>query len=816
MSGAKPSDTAAGPAAGSKPAPWREMGLADVEYQQIVAILGREPNYVETGMFAVMWSEHCGYKNSRPVLKLFPTQGPRVIQGPGENAGVVDIGDGQAVVFKMESHNHPSAIEPFQGAATGVGGIVRDIFAMGARPIAVLDPLRFGSLDNPRVRYLFGGVVSGIGSYGNCLGIPTVGGDVYFEDSYEGNPIVNVMCLGIIDQKDLARGVAAGAGNPIMIVGSRTGRDGIHGATFASEELSEESESRRPSVQVGDPFMEKLLIEACLEVTQKGYLLGMQDMGAAGITSSLAEMASRGNSGLDIDLDLVPRREEGMTPYELMLSESQERMAIAPKPGYEQKVIEVFRRWGLEAVIVGRITGDGLFRVREKGQVVAEVPIKALTDLCPVYHPEAKEPEYLAQVRQVDLSSFYEPAPGWTAKLPPSLPAGGQETAGASVWAQVLLALLSSPTIASKEWVYRQYDYMVRINTVLEPGKGDAAVLRVKGTRKGVAICTDGNGRYTYLEPFRGGIIAVAEAARNLACVGAEPIGLTDCLNFGNPEKPEVFWQFRRAVEGMAEACRALDVPVVGGNVSFYNETNGQAVYPTPVVGMVGLVPDLDQMVGAGFKEPGDLIVLLGQTKEELGGSEYLKLVHRMVAGLPPEIDLHQERGVQELCRQAVRSGLLHSAHDCSEGGLAVALAESCLLGGWGAEVEITLGQPGASRLSLAAALFAETQSRILVSLPERNLEELKRRAEELGVPLQVLGQVGGQRLQIAVGDGSSNKGARAGAGAGASASVAGAATVSKETPAGPGEASLTERAVDLPLEMVERAWREAIPWAMS
>ncbi|MBC7342111.1 MAG: phosphoribosylformylglycinamidine synthase subunit PurL [Clostridia bacterium] len=804
--GVERNGTTTGNSARSKQAPWREMGLTDAEYQQIVEILGREPNYVETGMFAVMWSEHCGYKNSRPVLKLFPTQGPRVIQGPGENAGVVDIGDGQAVVFKMESHNHPSAIEPFQGAATGVGGIVRDIFAMGARPIAVLDPLRFGSLDNPRVRYLFGGVVSGIGSYGNCLGIPTVGGDVYFEDSYEGNPIVNVMCLGIIDQKDLARGVAAGAGNAIMIVGSRTGRDGIHGATFASEELSEESESRRPSVQVGDPFMEKLLIEACLEVTRRGYILGMQDMGAAGITSSLAEMASRGNSGLDIDLDLVPRREEGMTAYEIMLSESQERMAIAPKPGFEEKVIEVFRRWGLEAVIVGRITDDGLFRVREKGQVVAEVPVKALTDLCPVYHPRAEEPEYLAQVRKLDLSLLSEPGPEWAEKLPPQVQALGAEIAGASVWSKMLLGLLSSPTIASKEWIYRQYDYMVRINTVLEPGKGDAAVLRVKGTKKGIAIATDGNGRYTYLDPFGGGAITVAEAARNLACVGAEPIGLTDCLNFGNPEKPGVFYQFRRAVEGMAEACRALEVPVVSGNVSFYNETNGQAVYPTPVVGMVGLIPDLDQTVGAGFKEPGDLVVLLGQTKEELGGSEYLKVVCGMVAGSPPELDLSRERAVQELCRQAIRKGLLHSAHDCSEGGLTVALAESCLLGGWGAEAEITLGQAGGSPLSLAAALFAETQSRILVSLPERNLEELQRLAEELGVPLQVLGRVKGKRLQIAVKDLPEESGAAVAAGE-ATGGAAGAT---------PHDVGLAKLVVDLPLEIMERAWREAIAWAMS
>ncbi|WP_333871652.1 phosphoribosylformylglycinamidine synthase subunit PurL, partial [Desulforamulus putei] len=515
------------------PKVWREMGLTDSEYEKIVEILGREPNYVEVGIFAVMWSEHCSYKTSRPALKTLPTEGPAILQGPGENAGIVDIGDGQAVVFKIESHNHPSAIEPYQGAATGVGGILRDIFTMGARPVAVLDSLRFGELDNPRVRYLFDGVVAGISGYGNCIGVPTVGGEVYFADSYEDNCLVNVMCVGLIDQKDIKKGVAAGIGNPVMVVGAKTGRDGIHGATFASEELSEEAAERRPAVQVGDPFMEKLLLEACLEVIKTGYVVGIQDMGAAGLTSSSCEMASRAGTGLEMDLALVPRREEGMTPYEVMLSESQERMLLVVEKGTEEKVKEIFAKWDLDAVVVGRVTGDGILRIKEGSQVVAEIPARALTEQAPVYHRPTRVPAYLEEVQNYPVDSLNMPHD----------------------YNEVLLKLLASPNIASKEYAYKQYDYMVGLNTVVTPGS-DAAVLRVKGTRKGIAMTTDCNGRYCYLDPKTGAAIAVAEAARNLVCSGAKPLAVTNCLNFGNPEKPEVMWTFWQCIEGMAEACR--------------------------------------------------------------------------------------------------------------------------------------------------------------------------------------------------------------------------------------------------------------------
>lgn len=699
---------------------WQEMGLTDAEYERIKEILGREPNYVELGMFSVMWSEHCSYKNSKAVLRLFPTEGPQVLQGPGENAGIVDIGDGQAVVFKIESHNHPSAVEPFQGAATGVGGIVRDVFTMGARPMAILDSLRFGDLREARARYLFNGVVSGIAFYGNCLGIPTVGGEVYFDSQYEGNPLVNAMCVGLIEQKDIARGKASGVGNPVMVVGARTGRDGIHGATFASEELSDASEEKRPSVQVGDPFMEKLLLEACLELIKTGAVVGMQDMGAAGLTSSSCEMATRANTGMEIDVALVPRREEGMSPYEIMLSESQERMLVVPKKGMEDKVREIFERWGLEAVVVGRVTADGILRVKEGDKVVAEVPATALTEQCPTYYPAKKEPAYLQEVWNFDLDSLPEPQD----------------------YNKTLLDLLSSPTIASKEWVYHQYDYMVGINTVVHPGS-DAAVLRIKGTKKGLAVTTDCNGRYCYLDPYTGGAIAVAEAARNLVCSGARPLAVTDCLNFGNPEKPEIYWQFYRAVEGMSEACRCLKTPVIGGNVSFYNENRGRAVYPTPVVGMVGLLEDIDLRVTQGFKEAGHLIVLLGETKEEVGGSEYLAVVHGKKTGKPPQLNLELERSVQECCLEAAHMGIINSAHDCSEGGLAVALAESCISGKLGAEVYLK------TAIRIDALLFGESQSRIIVTVAPQNVHKLKDLAVKWNVPCQTLGLVGGEKLVI-------------------------------------------------------------------
>lgn len=700
------------------------MGLTDEEYERIVHLLGREPNYVELGMFAVMWSEHCGYKHSRPVLKMFPTSAPWVLQGPGENAGIIDIGDGLAVAFKIESHNHPSAIEPFQGAATGVGGIVRDIFAMGARPIALLNSLRFGPLDNPRNRYLLSGVVGGISFYGNCIGVPTVAGEVGFAPCYTSNPLVNVMCVGLIEHDKIQRGRASGIGNSVMVVGARTGRDGIHGATFASEELNEASEERRPSVQVGDPFREKLLIEACLEVVQEDLLVGMQDMGAAGITSSTAETASRAGTGMEIDVDLVPRREEGMTPYEVMLSESQERMLVIPKKGCEERVKEIFDRWGLEAVVIGRVTSDGVLRVKEKGRLVAEIPVRYLTEECPVYVRERRKPEYLSELWAYPLTELPEPLD----------------------YGEALLKLLSSPNIASKEWVYRQYDYMVRIDTVVRPGAADAAVLRVKGTKKGLAVTTDGNSRYCYLDPETGGAIAVAEAARNLSCTGARPLGLTDCLNFGNPEKPEVAWQFYHCVLGMSRACTHLNIPVVGGNVSFYNETNGEAIYPTPVVGMVGLLENIEERCTAGFKQEGDLVLLLGETRDELGGSEYLALLHGVVAGRPPELDLNLEAVVQQMVREAIARGLVQAAHDCSEGGLAIALAEMAILGGIGAE--ITLESP----LRPSSLLFSETQSRILVSARPDKVEKLQELARAFQVPVKILGACGGRVLSISLG----------------------------------------------------------------
>lgn len=703
---------------------WRQMGLTDEEYERIKNLLGREPNYVELGMFAVMWSEHCGYKHSRPVLKTFPTRAPWVLQGPGENAGIIDIGDGQAVVFKIESHNHPSAIEPFQGAATGVGGIVRDIFAMGARPVALLDSLRFGPLDNPRNRYLLGGVVGGISFYGNCIGLPTVGGEVVFAPCYTGNPLVNVMCVGLIDRDKIQRGRASGIGNAVMVVGARTGRDGIHGATFASEELSEASEERRPSVQVGDPFREKLLIEACLEVVKEDLLVGMQDMGAAGLTSSSAEMASRAGTGMEIDVDLVPRREEGMTPYEIMLSESQERMLLVPKKGCEERVKSIFARWGLEAVVIGRVTGDGILRVKEKGKVVAEVPVRYLTEECPVYVREKRRPAYLDELQAYDWSALPEPED----------------------YAQTLLKLLSSPNIANKEWVFRQYDYMVRTDTVIRPG-ADAAVLRIKGTKKGLALTTDGNGRYCYLDPETGGAIAVAEAARNISCVGARPLGVTDCLNFGNPEKPEIAWQFYHCVLGMSRACARLNTPVVGGNVSFYNETSGEAVYPTPVVGMVGLLENIEQRCTPGFKEEGDVVLLLGETLDELGGSEYLAFIHSIVAGRPPLLDLEREAAVQEAVRQSIGRGLVRAAHDCSEGGLAVTLAEMAILGRMGAEIKLE------ESLRADSLLFSESQSRVIVSARPEKVADIEKLARELKVPVKILGICGGQTLNISVGE---------------------------------------------------------------
>ncbi|TYP58515.1 phosphoribosylformylglycinamidine synthase subunit PurL [Thermosediminibacter litoriperuensis] len=699
----------------------KKLGLSDYEYEEIVKTLGREPNNVELGMYGVMWSEHCSYKNSRPVLKRFPTEGGHVLQGPGENAGIVDIGDNLAVVMKIESHNHPSAVEPYQGATTGVGGIIRDIFAMGARPVALLDSLRFGEPDDPRVKYLLKGVVSGIADYGNCMGIPTVGGEVYFNEAYRDNPLVNAMCVGIIRHEEIVRGRAAGVGNSVMLVGSATGRDGIHGASFASEELSEDSTSKRPSVQVGDPFMEKLLLEACLELRKNRWVVGIQDLGAAGLTSACSETAARAGTGIELDVALVPRREEGMTPYEVMLSESQERMLVIVEKGHEEDVQKIFEKWDLHAVKIGTVTGDGMLRVLESGRVAAEVPVKSLADGAPVMKREGRRPAYIDNT-DIDYSRL---------EMPSNLN-------------EVLLRLLSSPNIASKAWVYQQYDHTVRTDTVVSPGS-DAAVLRIKGTRKGIALTTDCNGLYCYLDPYEGGKQAVAEAARNLVVSGARPLAVTDCLNFGTPEKPEIFYQFEKCIDGISDAAKALGTPVISGNVSFYNETKERAVFPTPVVGMVGLLEDVERHCTMAFKKEGDVVVLLGLNTDELGASEYLKQIFGIQGGRPPRVELEREKRVQQCCLKAIELGLLSSAHDISEGGLAVALAESCIAGGLGFKGEIHTG------FRADALLFGEGQSRIIASLPQKNLSTLIELAEELGVEITVLGFVYPERMDITV-----------------------------------------------------------------
>ena len=698
---------------------YREMGLTDDEYALIVKMIGRKPNYTETGLFSVMWSEHCSYKNSKPVLKKFPTEGKHVLQGPGEGAGIVDIGDGQAVVFKIESHNHPSAIEPYQGAATGVGGIIRDVFSMGARPIALLNSLRFGDLQTPRVKYLFEQVVAGIAGYGNCIGIPTVGGEIYFDDCYAENPLVNAMCVGLIDHENMQKGLAKGVGNPVIYVGASTGRDGIHGATFASEELSDESEAKRPAVQVGDPFMEKLLLEACLELINTGVVQGIQDMGAAGLTSSSAEMASKAGNGIELHLDQVPQREKGMSAYEMMLSESQERMLLVVEKGREEDVYKVCRKWGVPCATVGRVTADGALRVIHHGKVVAQVPVDSLVEEAPVYHQPARPP--------ADDEQFQAQA---------------QTSLSVENVQQTLLRLLSSPTIASKEWVYEQYDHTIGTNTVVSPGS-DAAVIRIRGTNKALAMTTDCNSRYIYLDPRVGGRIAVAEAARNLVCSGAKPLAVTDCLNFGNPEDPEIFWQLEEAVEGMSEVCRALEAPVISGNVSLYNETKETAVYPTPVVGMVGLVEDVAQITTQDFTHADDAIVLIGETKAEFGGSELQKLIHGRISGKAPQLDIEREQSVQAFVLHAIRQGWISSAHDVAEGGLAVALAESAIGGSKGFQVEFE------TQLTVTEALFAESQSRIVVSVPRGHLQSLMDDAERRRVKAEMIGHVRDDQVSL-------------------------------------------------------------------
>jgi phosphoribosylformylglycinamidine synthase II len=698
----------------------REHGLTEEEYSRVVSLLGRTPTFTELGIYSVMWSEHCSYKNSIALLKTLPRSGGRLLVGGGEeNAGLVDIGDGLAVAFKIESHNHPSAVEPYQGAATGIGGILRDIFTMGARPIAALNSLRFGELSSDRTKYLFKNIVRGIGDYGNSFGVPTVGGEVYFDKCYQGNPLVNAMAVGVVEHGRVAKAVAKGAGNPVIMVGSATGRDGIHGATFASEELNERSESRRPSVQVGDPFTEKKLVEATLEAIATGYVVGIQDMGAAGLTCSGTEMSAKGGVGMQLDLDLVHLREDAMTSYEIMLSESQERMLLVAKAGHEGDVIKAFDKWDLPAIVIGRVTADGLLTVQHQGHhdAVVRPETCVLGGGAPVYNREARVPGYLEDVRKFDAQDL---------PVPRDL-------------GQVLLKLLAKPSIASKRWVYEQYDSMVRTDTTMGPG-GDAAVVRVKGTSKALALTTDCNARYVYLNPRRGAEIAVAEAARNVVCVGAEPLAITNCLNFGNPYDPENYWQFKEAVEGMGHACRELGTPVTGGNVSFYNESPEGAVYPTPVIGMLGLIEDVQRIVGGRFTVPGDSIVLFGDLKGELGGSEYLHMETGLALGDAPTLDLGQERSLQRLLLGLIRAGLVRSAHDTAEGGLAVAVAECCFADGdeIGADVkELTPGD-----LRPDATLFGEDQSRVIVSCAEANVAAILRHAGAAGIAARVIGLV--------------------------------------------------------------------------
>ncbi|MGX7024331.1 phosphoribosylformylglycinamidine synthase subunit PurL [Vagococcus hydrophili] len=688
---------------------YQEWGLTDEEYQLISEkILGRLPNYTETGLFSVMWSEHCSYKNSKPVLRKFPTSGKHVLQGPGEGAGIVDIGDDLAVVFKAESHNHPSAVEPYEGAATGVGGIIRDIFSMGARPVAMLNSLRFGELDNNRTKYLLEQVVAGIGGYGNCIGIPTVGGEIGFDPCYEGNPLVNAMCVGLIEHKDIQKGQAKGTGNTIMYVGAKTGRDGIHGATFASEEFTEGEEQQRSAVQVGDPFMEKLLMEACLDLilNHSDILVGIQDMGAAGLVSSSSEMASKAGSGLELYLDDVPQRETNMTPYEMMLSESQERMLLCIQKGEEQRVVDLFESYGLDAVNIGKVTDDKHYRLFHKGIQVADLPVDALAEEAPEYQKEQKEP--------ARIQAFKE--------LTPFNP----ELTNAT---QTLLDLLQQPTIASKKAIFETYDSQVRTNTVVGPGS-DAAVLRVRGTNKGLAMTMDCNSRYLYLNPEIGGQMAVAEAARNIVASGARPLAITDCLNYGSPDKPEGFWELSTSADGIAKACRELETPVISGNVSLYNETNNNGVYPTPVIGMVGLVEDMKHVTTQDFKASEDLVYVVGETKVDFNGSELQKLLTGKIEGVLNEFDLEKEKQNQALVLESIQKGQLQSAHDCSEGGLGVALMEACFRNNLGFTGEFN---------RTAQLLFSETPSRFVLSIKPENQETFE---GLLGEKAVLLGQV--------------------------------------------------------------------------
>ncbi len=708
-----------------------ELGLKPEEYEKVVAILGRTPSLTELYMYSLMWSEHCSYKHSRKALRMFPTEGEHVLQGPGENAGVIGVGDGWALAFKMESHNHPSAIEPYQGAATGVGGIIRDIFTMGARPIASLNSLRFGTLDKPRQRYLFEGAVAGIGGYGNCLGVPTVGGEVYFDEAYEGNCLINAMSLGLMREEKLTSATASGPGNLVLLIGSTTGRDGIGGAsTLASQEFDEKAEDKRPSVQVGDPFEEKLLIEACLELLEEGLLVGLGDLGAAGLTSSASEMASRGGVGLDIDVTKIPAREDAMKPFEFMVSESQERMLAVLVPENLDAAQAVCTKWGLRSTVIGSVTDTGRFVVREGDEIVADMPAATLAHDAPIYDPAMERPAYLDEVQAFD-------------------PVTGVDHPGCEyVLDDIVLALLASPNICSRRWIWQQYDHQVMLNTVVLPG-GDAAVLRIgdtgrgEMTERGIAVSSDCNGRYCYLDPYTGAQIAFAEAARNVACSGGRPAAITDCLNFGNPEKPEVFWTFHEAIRGLSDACRSFGVPVISGNVSFYNESFGSPIYPTPTVGMVGVMEDVSKHCTVAFKSEGDVIFLLGETENEIGGSEYLKLAHGVVSGKPPALDLELERAVQETVLTAIEARIAKSAHDCSEGGLAVTLAECCMAGDLGADIHLDDDLPA------YASLFSETQSRIVVTTAPEDAERLVEFALAREIPYSVIGTVGGTALVV-------------------------------------------------------------------
>ena len=701
-----------------------EAGLTAEEYDRILSRLGREPTYAELGLFSALWSEHCAYKHSRVFLSRLPQSGSHVLQGPGENAGAIDIGDGWAVVFKIESHNHPSFIEPFQGAATGVGGILRDIFTMGARPIAILDSLRFGEPDDPKTRELVNGVVSGISWYGNCFGCPTVGGEIAFAPDYAGNPLVNVMCVGLVRADQIFRARAEGPGNPVFYVGNKTGRDGIHGATMASATFDEHAEERRPTVQVGDPFTEKLLLEACLEVMRTGAVVGIQDMGAAGLACCTSEMPARSGTGMDVELSRVPQRETGMTPYQILLSESQERMLLVAARGREEEVRRVFSKWELDAVEIGRVTEGGELTARLNGEVVARVPVEFLAE-APKYRKPTAEPAWLAERRGFDPLTLPEP----------------------DDYGVALVHLLAAPTIASKEWAFRQYDQQVGINTLILPGS-DAAVLRVKGTRRALAVSTDGNGRQVFLDPRQGAAMAVCEAARNVSCSGGEPRGVTDCLNFGSPERPEILWQFAESIEGIAMACRALELPVVGGNVSFYNETSGRAVLPTPVIGVVGVLDESGRRATQWFKGAGHRVALLGPDSVSLGGSEYLWTRERKLAGALAPLDLETERRVQRAVRAAVSAGLVTAAHDCSEGGVAVALAEGCVTGREliGCEAVLSTG----ARADLA--LFGEGPSRVIVTVEAARAREFEGLMAESAIPWRWIGTTGGERLAIRVG----------------------------------------------------------------